>query len=92
MSLFSLHPSHPNGQMVCFDRCTKKDNKNYYYYCNFCECAIVFSMLSVAVGLCTCFLASPKNFLSLHITSHTLYNKYKLLKIVFALIVVSKSL
>ena len=49
----------------------------------FCECAIVFSMLSV-VGF-----ASPKLFitthtLSTHITSHTLYNKYKLLKVVFA--------
>ena len=88
MSLFSLHPSHLNGQMVCFDRCTKYNTN--YYYCNFCECAIVFSMLSVAVGLCTCL--QVLNFLSLHITSHTLYNKYKLLKIVFTLIVVSKSL
>ena len=91
MSLFSLHPSHPNGQMVCFDRCTKKITQTIIIVI-FCECAIVFSMLSVAVGLCTCFFASPKNFLSLHITSHTLYNKYKLLKIVCTLIVVSKSL
>ena len=89
MSLFSLHPSHPNGQMVCFDRCTKKITQTIIIVI-FCECAIVFSMLSVAVGLCTCL--QVLNFLSLHITSHTLYNKYKLLKIVFTLIVVSKSL
>ena len=53
MSLFSLHPSHPNGQMVCFDRCTKKITQTIIIVI-FCEWAIVFSMLSVAVGLCTC--------------------------------------